>query len=330
MSNEKDNAGKEKPQAVFLMGPTASGKTGLATELVEKYPFELISVDSAQVYRGLDIGSAKPTLAELEKTPHRLIDIRDPADAYSAASFRVDALEAMADITSRNKVPLLVGGTMLYFKVLLEGLSDLPSADPDIRKKLLEEAADKGWSALHKDLAVIDPVSAKRIHPNDSQRIQRALEVYYSSGVTLTECHESQVLSGKCNWGSESIQKFDYNVTSFAIAPEKRADLHERIALRFNLMLERGFVAEVRALYERGDLTVELPAIRAVGYRQVWDCLDGKIDYDAMVDKGIIATRQLAKRQLTWLRSWPDVIWLDSDDGDLLGTALKSMSFVSI
>ena len=320
----------EKPRAVFLMGPTASGKSALAAELVDKYPFDLISVDSAQVYRGLDIGSAKPTLAELKKTPHRLIDIRDPSQAYSAADFRDDALAEMAKIVASNKIPLLVGGTMLYFKVLLEGLSDLPSADPLVRQRLLQESEVKGWPALHKDLAAIDAESANRIHPNDRQRVQRALEVFYTSGMTMTECRERQSLNGKGPWGSETIQKFDYNVTSFAIVSPDRSILHRRIAARFHLMLESGLVDEVRVLFDRGDLTQDLPAIKAVGYRQVWDCLAGKIDYDAMVEKGIIATRQLAKRQLTWLRSWPDVIWLDSDDGDLLDTALKSLPFATI
>lgn len=319
-----------KPNVVFLMGPTASGKTALATELVEKYPFELISVDSAQVYRGLDIGSAKPTALELKKTPHRLIDIRDPADAYSAADFRKDALVEMAKIIANHKIPLLVGGSMLYFKVLLDGLSDLPSADSSVRKKLIEEAETRGWPALHQDLARFDPVSARRIHQNDKQRIQRALEIYYISGNTMTDLHNRQLdnQSELKEQGAASI--FDFNVTSFAIAPNSRAELHQRIATRFHLMLDLGLVDEVRTLFNREDLTDSLPSIRAVGYRQVWDCLAGKIDYDAMVERGIIATRQLAKRQLTWLRSWPDVIWLDSDDTDLLNTALKNMPFATI
>ncbi|OXS14751.1 tRNA (adenosine(37)-N6)-dimethylallyltransferase MiaA [Zobellella denitrificans] len=291
-----------EPLAIFLMGPTASGKTSLAMTLCRELPCELISVDSALVYRGMDIGTAKPTAQEQALFPHRLIDLRDPAEAYSAADFRRDALAAMAEITQAGRIPLLVGGTMLYFKALLEGLSPLPGADTAVRAGIEAEAARLGWTELHRQLADIDPVAAARIHPNDPQRLSRALEVFRISGKTLTELtqHKGDPLP--------------YKVLQFAIAPAQRAELHRRIAERFRLMLEQGFEQEVRNLYQRGDLHPELPSIRCVGYRQMWDYLDGVVGYDEMVERGIAATRQLAKRQLTWLRSWPDLHWLDTDN----------------
>ncbi|PSJ38698.1 tRNA (adenosine(37)-N6)-dimethylallyltransferase MiaA [Zobellella taiwanensis] len=291
-----------KPLAVFLMGPTASGKTSLAMTLCRELPCELVSVDSALVYRGMDIGTAKPSREELAQAPHRLIDLRDPSQAYSAAEFRRDALAAMAEITAAGRIPLLVGGTMLYFKALLEGLSPLPSADPAVRAAIEAEAAEQGWERLHRQLAAVDPVAAARIHPNDPQRLSRALEVFRISGKTLTELTQRKG------------DPLPYKVLQFAIAPAERAELHRRIAERFRLMLEQGFEQEVRALYRRGDLHPELPSIRCVGYRQMWDYLDGVVGYDEMTERGIAATRQLAKRQLTWLRSWPDLTWLDSDD----------------
>ncbi|WP_107851272.1 tRNA (adenosine(37)-N6)-dimethylallyltransferase MiaA [Oceanimonas marisflavi] len=293
-----------KPLAIFLMGPTASGKTGLATELCRQLPCEVISVDSALVYKGMNIGTAKPTAEEQAVTPHRLIDLIDPADAYSAADFRKDALAAMAEITSAGRIPLLVGGTMLYFKALLEGLSPLPPADPGIRAGIEREATEHGWQALHAELARIDPVSAARIHPNDPQRLSRALEVFRISGKTLTELTASKG------------DPLPYKVLQFAIAPAERAELHLRIAERFHLMLEQGFEQEVRALYERGDLHPDLPSIRCVGYRQMWDYLAGNVGYDEMVQRGIAATRQLAKRQLTWLRGWSGLNWLETGDKD--------------
>ncbi|MDV2856271.1 MULTISPECIES: tRNA (adenosine(37)-N6)-dimethylallyltransferase MiaA [Oceanimonas] len=293
-----------KPLAIFLMGPTASGKTGLATELCRALPCEVISVDSALVYKGMDIGTAKPTAEEQAITPHRLIDLIDPLDAYSAADFRRDALAAMAEVTQAGRIPLLVGGTMLYFKALLEGLSPLPSADSAVRAGIESDAAARGWTALHHELAQIDPVSAARIHPNDPQRLSRALEVFRISGKTLTELTQSKG------------DPLPYKVLQFAIAPAERATLHRRIAERFELMLNQGFEQEVRALYERGDLHTELPSVRCVGYRQMWDYLAGNVGYDEMVQRGIAATRQLAKRQLTWLRGWPELTWLDTDDKD--------------
>lgn len=296
------NANNSLPPAIFIMGPTASGKTALAMSLRQRFPVELISVDSALIYRGMDIGTAKPTAEELAQAPHRLIDIRDPAESYSAADFRADALREMAAITAEGKIPLLVGGTMLYFKALLEGLSPLPAADPEVRAQIEKQAQELGWEALHRQLQQIDPVSAARIHPNDPQRLSRALEVFLISGKTLTELTK---ISG---------ETLPYNVQQFAIAPATREQLHQRIALRFEQMMAAGFEAEARALFERGDLHTDLPSVRCVGYRQMWSYLEGEIGYDEMVYRGICATRQLAKRQMTWLRGWESVHWLDSDE----------------
>lgn len=286
------------------MGPTASGKTALAMSLMKHLPVELISVDSALIYRGMDIGTAKPTAEELADAPHRLIDILDPTQAYSAADFRADALREMAEITARNKIPLLVGGTMLYFKALLEGLSPLPQADAAVRERIEKQAEEQGWNALHDQLSEIDPVAAMRIHPNDPQRLSRALEVFYISGKTLTELTK---ISG---------ETLPYRVHQFAIAPTRRELLHSRIEERFSQMLSNGFEDEVRTLLARGDLHTDLPSIRCVGYRQMWSYLSGEFDYDEMVYRGVCATRQLAKRQMTWLRGWDNVEWLDSEKPD--------------
>lgn len=294
---------KQKPLALFLMGPTASGKTDLAIALRQQLPVEVISVDSALIYRGMDIGTAKPSQAELELAPHRLIDILDPAESYSVMNFREDALREMAEITAQGRIPLLVGGTMLYYKSLLDGLSPLPSADPSIRAQIEAKAEQIGWSGLHHILSQIDPVAAERINPNDSQRINRALEVFYISGKTMTELTASQ---------GEGIP---YDIIQFAIAPQDRAVLHQRIEQRFHKMIDLGFEQEVRKLYERGDLSVDLPSIRCVGYRQMWEYLAGQISLDEAIFKGICATRQLAKRQITWLRGWTSELeWLDSLD----------------
>ncbi|ART79949.1 tRNA (adenosine(37)-N6)-dimethylallyltransferase MiaA [Oceanisphaera avium] len=296
----------DKPLAIFLMGPTASGKTGLAIELCQQLPCEIISVDSALVYKGMDIGTAKPSAAELKRAPHRLIDLLDPAQAYSAADFRRDALAAMADITSRGRIPLLVGGTMLYFKALLEGLSPLPSANAEVRADIEAQAQRQGWEALHHELAQVDSVAAARIHPNDPQRISRALEVFRLTGRTLTQLTQ---LKG---------DPLPYKVLQFAIAPQERAELHQRINARFLQMLAQGFEQEVQCLYQRPDLHSDLPAIRCVGYRQMWDYLSGVVGYDDMIAQGQAATRQLAKRQLTWLRGWPQVHWLDTHSESLV------------
>ncbi|RCU51508.1 tRNA (adenosine(37)-N6)-dimethylallyltransferase MiaA [Corallincola holothuriorum] len=308
------DANVSKPKAIFLMGPTASGKTDLAMALNEAYPCEVISVDSALVYRGMDIGTAKPSSAELAQCPHQLIDVIDPAEAYSAARFRQDALQLMHNAVAAGKLPVLVGGTMLYFKTLLEGLSELPEADPDLRKQIELEADSKGWQALHDELASFDPDSAARIHPNDPQRLSRAIEVYRSSGKSLSE------------WiAQQSAEPLPFDVVQFAIAPNDRQVLHQRIELRFKQMVEQGLVEEVRRLYERGDLHIDLPSIRCVGYRQVWEYLEGRYDEKEMIFRGVVATRQLAKRQLTWLRSWPNVTWLQSDDKNNLKILLAAI-----
>ncbi|KUI97127.1 tRNA (adenosine(37)-N6)-dimethylallyltransferase MiaA [Vibrio sp. MEBiC08052] len=293
---------QQRPLALFLMGPTASGKTDLAIRLCQHFPIEIISVDSALIYRGMNIGTAKPTAAELAQAPHRLIDILEPESAYSAADFRRDALHHMHEIVQSGKIPLLVGGTMLYFKALLEGLSPLPAADAEIRQQIEQEAAHSGWSALHQQLAEIDPESATRIHPNDPQRLSRALEVYRISGKTLTELTRTK----------GEVLPFD--VVQFAIAPQERSELHRRIEIRFNKMIEAGFEDEVKALYARQELHADLPSIRCVGYRQMWEYLDGSCSLDEAIYRGICATRQLAKRQITWLRSWNDLTWLDSEN----------------
>lgn len=294
------------------MGPTAAGKTALALDLVEQYDCEIISVDSALIYKGMDIGTAKPDADTLAKAPHRLIDLIDPSESYSAAQFRDDALREMAEITAKGKVPLLVGGTMMYFKFLRDGSAKLPQSDEAIRNQLLEEGKRLGWPAMHQRLADVDPESAERLEPMDSQRIQRALEVYMISGKTLTE-----------HWAEQQETPLPYHVVNLAICPEERKTLHHRIELRFKQMLEQGFMDEVKALYARGDLHKDMPSIRCVGYRQAWDYLEGEYDYDRMVEKGIVATRQLAKRQITWLRSWGDLHWLDTNDENNLQHALK-------
>ena len=292
---------EHKPLAIFLMGPTASGKTDLAIQLRQQLPVEVISVDSALIYRGMDIGTAKPSKAQLALAPHRLIDICDPAESYSAANFRKDALREMQEISAQGKIPLLVGGTMLYYKALLEGLSPLPSADDKVRSEIEAKATLIGWAGLHQELCKIDPISAQRINPNDSQRINRALEVFYLTGKTLTELT------------AQKGEALPYDILQFAIAPEQREVLHLRIEQRFHKMIELGFQQEVEKLYRRPDLNENLPSIRCVGYRQMWEYLRGDYDHDEMVFRGICATRQLAKRQITWLRGWTSPIqWLDS------------------
>ena len=302
------------PPAIFLMGPTASGKTDLAVALHEQLPCELISVDSALVYRGMDIGTAKPDAETLARAPHRLIDIRNPAEAYSAAEFCEDALREMEEISSRGKIPLLVGGTMLYFKSLRDGMAELPAADETVRQVILDQAEAEGWPAVHARLAAVDPVSATRIHPTDPQRLQRALEVYLVSGRTMTELQAEQIR-----------RKLPYRILSLAVAPQERSVLHERIARRFHMMLDAGFIEEVEKLYAQDDLHPGLPSIRSVGYRQAWSYLDGELSRDEMVNKGIIATRQLAKRQFTWLRSWEELFWHDSLSDNLISSATEQV-----
>jgi tRNA dimethylallyltransferase len=287
------------------MGPTASGKTDLAIQLCRELNTEVISVDSALVYKGMDIGTAKPNANELALAPHRLIDIIDPADSYSAADFRNDALSHINQLHSQGKIPLLVGGTMMYFKALIDGLSPLPNADQAIRAQLEREATEYGWPALHKVLKEVDPVAAAKINENDSQRINRALEVYRLTGKPMSELQNIKAKS------------LPFDILQFAIAPTERLALHQRIEKRFQIMLDMGFENEVLALYKRHDLHADLPSIRCVGYRQMWEYLDGQCDFDEMVFKGIAATRQLAKRQLTWLRGWQNISWLESGEENL-------------
>ncbi len=282
------------------MGPTAAGKTDLALEIAKRHPVEIISVDSALVYKGMDIGTAKPSPDVLAAYPHHLVDILDPTETYSAGRFRDDALALMTAITARGRVPLLVGGTMLYFNALQKGMSVLPSANPTTRAKLDAEAAEFGLSYLHQRLAKVDPVAAARIHVNDPQRLQRALEVYELTGKSLTELT------------AEQGEALPYSVSKIIVAPFDRSVLHERIARRYRAMIDNGFLTEVRKLYERGDCHPGLPSIRAVGYRQAWAYLSGELDMETFIYKAIVATRQMAKRQITWLRSQDDGVWFDS------------------
>ncbi|MDH2918561.1 MAG: tRNA (adenosine(37)-N6)-dimethylallyltransferase MiaA [Sideroxydans sp.] len=303
------------PPAIFLMGPTASGKTGVAVELLQTLPVELISVDSALVYRDMNIGTAKPDADTLKIAPHHLIDIINPTESYSAATFRNDALRLMADITARGKIPLLVGGTMLYFRALQNGLSDLPVADPAVRAELDIMIAECGIAKLHEQLANVDAETAARLAPNDTQRIQRAMEVYLLTGTPMSELLKKKPDS-----------TLPYRITNIALVPSNRAVLHQRIATRFEQMMEQGLVEEVRGLREKYELHPDLPSMRCVGYRQAWQCLDSEINQAQLVETGLAATRQLAKRQLTWLRSTPDKIELDCLSKNLtqqVRTALK-------
>ncbi|MDD5384132.1 MAG: tRNA (adenosine(37)-N6)-dimethylallyltransferase MiaA [Gallionella sp.] len=288
------------PPAIFLMGPTASGKTGIAVELAQRLPVELVSVDSALVYRNMDIGTAKPDAATLARAPHHLIDIIEPTEAYSAAAFRHDALRLMHDITQRGRIPLLVGGTMLYFKALREGLSDLPQADPEVRATLDAEIAQHGIQHLHQQLALVDAETAARLKPTDTQRIQRAMEIFRLTGQPMSVLIAQQ-----------EITKLPYRILSIALIPSDRTQLHARIATRFKAMLELGLVDELRALRKKYLLHPNLPSMRCVGYRQAWQCMEGEINEAQLLETGIAATRQLAKRQLTWLRSMPENIELD-------------------
>lgn len=316
---------KKLPPAIFLMGPTASGKTDLALQLADKLPCDIISVDSALVYQGMDIGTAKPSKQILSQYPHQLVDILDPAEAYSAADFSKDALQAMENSTQQGRIPLLVGGTMLYYKALLEGLATLPTADVEIRKRLEQRISIEGINSLHNELQKIDPEAASRIHQNDPQRIVRALEVYLITGKTLSE-HYRQQNETK----NQYAHALPYTIVQFAIAPTERYILHQRIEQRFKTMLQQGFIEEVVNLKARPDLHAELPSMRAVGYRQVWDYLSGKLDFENMQERGIIATRQLAKRQFTWLRGWQNVNWLDSLAKENLSKLLNYLHTASI
>ncbi|NQY63125.1 MAG: tRNA (adenosine(37)-N6)-dimethylallyltransferase MiaA [Alteromonadaceae bacterium] len=304
----------KEPPVICLMGPTASGKTALAMALYDALPCDIISVDSALVYRDMNIGTAKPTSKELQQYPHRLINIKDAAERYSAAEFCQDALAQIAEIRANNRIPLLVGGTMMYFKSLIDGISPLPEANAQIRKSITLEAEEKGWEHMHQLLQACDPKAADRIHPNDPQRLIRALEVLRLTGNTLSQLTE---IKG---------DRVEGDVLQFAIAPIERKTLHERIELRFNQMIEQNFEQEVVNLRQRGDLHQDLPSIRCVGYRQMWQYLAGDFDHDEMIFRGVCATRQLAKRQLTWLRNWPNLHWLNMEDEVNLQQILSSIS----
>lgn len=328
------------PPAIFLMGPTASGKTDLAMALCDQLPCDIISVDSAMIYRGMDIGTAKPSADELARAPHRLIDICDPAETYSAADFRRDALVEMERISRAGRIPLLVGGTMMYFKALLHGMSGLPAASQELRKSLEVEAEQYGWATLHEELRAADPIAAKIIHPNNRQRLLRALEVirltgrpisaFWAAGGQASSAQEAgqqgiEDYTYFTQWQADEATTLPYTVTQLAMVPPERRVLHNRIHQRFVNMLEAGFLDEAQALKGRGDLHADLPSMRCVGYRQAWSYLAGSDDYDTFVSKGVAATRQLAKRQLTWLRKWSDLDWLNSEDGYIVEAALKKV-----
>lgn len=298
-----------KPLLLCVMGPTASGKTDLAEAVAQGMDCELISVDSALVYRGLDIGSAKPDY------PHHLVDIRDPAQPYSAADFAADANRLVDEIRARGKTPVLVGGTMLYFKAFLDGLADMPAANPQIRAQIEAKADAVGWPQLHAELARVDPDSAARIHPNHSQRLARALEVYRTSGVPISQWHSTE---------PDNLPRERFRIVQVAICPRERAILHQRIARRFEQMMAAGLLAEVETLFRRGDLHADLPSMRTVGYRQLWQHLAGECSLEEAVERAVAATRQLAKRQLTWLRKWPDLEWIYTDRaGNIVETTLS-------
>lgn len=308
---------KDSP-VICLMGPTASGKTDLAFAIADEFPCEIISVDSVMVYRELNIGSAKPSEEVLLQYPHHLVDILNPEESYSVANFREDALRLIKQAHENNKTPLLVGGTMLYFNALLRGLAEMPSANAEIRKKICDIAKEKGWEFVHAELAKIDPQAAERIHPNDPQRLQRAMEVYEITGTTMSE------------WHAKSQQKEDaFNTLKLALIPEDRAQLHQRIELRFDQMLQRGFLDEAQALFQREALHADLPSMRAVGYRQAWKYFVGEYDAAMMREKAIIATRQLAKRQHTWLRSEPALCELSAEKYDFHDVRQQIQSYLA-
>jgi tRNA dimethylallyltransferase len=307
--------GDPRRRAILLMGPTGSGKSDLALRLAETLPVEIVSVDSALVYRGMDIGTAKPGPPARARIAHHLLDIRDPAESYSAGEFTRDAAAAMEEIWRRGRYPLLVGGTMLYFHTLSHGIAALPEADPNVRAQIEREAADAGWAAVHRELAGVDPAAGARIHVNDPQRIQRALEVYRLTGETITNLQQKRV----------SVFA-DVDVAEFAVAPLERSDLHSRIELRFRAMLDAGLMSEVRSLFERDDLTAEHPSMRAVGYRQLWRYLAGQCVLDEAVEQAIAATRQLAKRQWTWLRRRERAQWFDSMHPEVARMMIEALS----
>ena len=307
------------PRVVLLMGPTASGKTALGIEIAKALKGEVISVDSALVYRGMDIGTAKPDMEERQGIKHHLIDIIDPSESFSAGQFREQTLKLINEVSRRGKTPVLVGGTMLYFHVLLNGIAQLPEADNTIRRQIDQQAKSSGWKALHEQLRKIDPKAANRIHQNDTQRIQRALEVYRASGKTQSAWLEEQ-----------AKQPLPFNAVKFAIVPGNRVELHHKISLRMDLMLNNGFLDEVRLLFERGDLVANMPAIRSVGYRQAWSYLEGEYDETTFREKAIIATRQLAKRQFTWLRQQSDTMRFEMGENQALEKVIEEFNRVDL
>jgi len=308
---------QQHPPAIFLMGPTASGKTAIAVELIKHLPVDIISVDSALIYKDMDIGTAKPDSAILAQAPHRLINLIDARESYSVAQFCEDALKEMKDISNNNRIPLLVGGTMMYYNALRNGLSDMPSSEPKVRAKLEAQALEFGSSFMHKKLAEIDPITASRLHPNDPQRIQRALEVYEISGKPMSEFH-----------GKSKNYNLDYDVIDLVVAPSNRGVLHANIEKRFLAMLDDGLIEEVQQFYSRGDLDLDKPSMRCVGYRQVWQYLDGDLSKSEMTERAIISTRQLSKRQFTWLRSESPNDWFDSLDNNIMQKVLKKVQLV--
>ncbi len=328
------------PTCIALAGPTASGKTAAALAIAQRWPVEIISVDSALVYRGMDIGSAKPTPGELAAAAHHLIDIRDPLNAYNAAEFVLDAKRLMREISARGRRPLLVGGTMLYFKALMQGIDDMPKADPGVRALIALQAQTKGWPAMHAELAKVDPITAARLQPQDSQRISRALEVFRISGQPLSFFQTRNTAKATANIATKSVAGYAYkqgatadiyanidvNFRLISLEPLERSWLHARIAARFDAMLAAGFMDEVKALRARGDLHADLPSMRCVGYRQAWQALDGDFAMHELRDKGIFATRQLAKRQITWLRSMPERHVVACDAPDALEQVLALVS----
>jgi len=307
---------EDAPFALFIMGPTATGKTDLAIACAEQFDMDIVSVDSALVYRDMDIGTAKPDAPTLLRAPHKLVDIIDPAESYSAGQFREDALQEMEASTAAGKIPCLVGGTMLYFNTLQKGIANLPETDPEIRQKLLDESQKNGMESMHARLAQVDPESAQRLHPNDPQRILRALEVFEISGKTLT-----------AYWAEQNQHVLPYRVIKIALVPPDRIELRKRIERRFDAMLVAGLIDEVKALYHRKDLSLDMSSMRAVGYRQVWLYLEGQYDYDTMREKAITATAQLAKRQMTWLRSETDCNFINPETLNV-GKVLKNLKFL--
>jgi tRNA dimethylallyltransferase len=318
-----------QPKAIFLMGATAAGKTDLAVELTKSIPCDIVSVDSALIYKGMDIGTAKPDANVLAEAPHRLIDIIDPSESYSVAQFYQDALKEMNEISAAGRIPLLTGGTMMYFRILSQGIGALPSADENVRKVIVQDAAEHGWPYVHAQLEKVDLEAAQRIKPTDPQRLQRALEVYRVTGKTMTQIWAEQKdptgEKGNSDYTelNSGLPPVPYDVVSLAIGPSDRKVLHQRIEQRYHLMLKAGFIDEVKGFFDTEHMHADMPSMKCVGYRQVWDYLDNKLSYDEMIERGIIATRQLAKRQLTWLRRWPNLNQLETNDSKVLAKAMK-------